>query len=161
MKEISEAIAQREAGNLTEANKQLVKLAAANPDHAETNYQCAWSFDVLGQERAAVPYYERAIALGLPEEQAEGAYLGLGSTYRTLGEYEKAEKTLRNAIELFPNNNSLLVFYAMVQYNRNQYGEAMQILLKLLAETSSDEEIRAYQKAIHFYADNLDTVWNK
>ncbi|SNZ02895.1 Tetratrico peptide repeat-containing protein [Terribacillus aidingensis] len=159
MKELAEAIAKREAGNHTEANKQLVQLAAANPNHAETHYQCAWSFDVLGQERAAVPYYERAIALGLPAEKAEGAYLGLGSTYRALGEYEEAEKTLRNAITLFPENNALQVFYAMVQYNRKQHGEAMQILLKLLAETSSDEEVQIYQKAIRFYADNLDAVW--
>ncbi|WP_199690086.1 tetratricopeptide repeat protein [Clostridium sp. 1xD42-85] len=31
------------------------------------NYHCACSFDILGKEDKAVPYYENAIKLGLPE----------------------------------------------------------------------------------------------
>ncbi|MFP7170921.1 tetratricopeptide repeat protein [Terribacillus sp. 7520-G] len=160
MKELSEAIRLREAGNLTEANERLVKLAAAYPNDAEVNYQCAWSFDVLGQEAAAVPYYERGIALGLPKKHEEGAYLGLGSTYRTLGNYKKAEQILGRAMKLFPENNVFPVFYAMVQYNQKEHGKAMRILLRLLAETTSDRDIMEYRKAIAFYADKLDDVWS-
>lgn len=64
MRELSEAIQLRNEGHLTEANERLVQLACMYPDNAEVQYQCAWSFDVLGQEAAAVPYYERGIALG-------------------------------------------------------------------------------------------------
>jgi tetratricopeptide (TPR) repeat protein len=92
MNELFKAISLREAGKLAEANERLIELASAYPDDAEVQYQCAWSFDVLGQEVAAVPYYERGIELGLPKEQEEGAYLGLGSTYRTLGNYKKLSK---------------------------------------------------------------------
>ncbi|SEN54286.1 Tetratrico peptide repeat-containing protein [Terribacillus saccharophilus] len=160
MNELFEAISLREAGKLAEANERLIELASAYPDNAEVQYQCAWSFDVLGQETAAVPFYERGIALGLPKEHEEGAYLGLGSTYRTLGNYKKAEQTLKKAMNLFPKNNAFPVFYAMVKYNQKEHGEAMQILLQLLAETTSDNDILEYQKAITFYADKLDIVWS-
>ncbi|MEC0303731.1 tetratricopeptide repeat protein [Terribacillus saccharophilus] len=160
MNELFEAISLREAGKLAEANERLIALVSAYPDDAEIQYQCAWSFDVLGQEAAAVPFYERGIALGLPKEHEEGAYLGLGSTYRTLGNYKKAEQILKEAMNLFPKNNAFPVFYAMVKYNQKEHGEAMQILLQLLAETTSDNDILEYKKAIAFYADKLDIVWS-
>ncbi|MFP7253798.1 tetratricopeptide repeat protein [Terribacillus goriensis] len=160
MNELTEAISLREAGKLTEANERLIELASAYPDDAEIQYQCAWSFDVLGEEANAVPYYERAIEIGLSSENEEGAYLGLGSTYRTLGHYKKAEQILKEAMKLFPKNNAFPVFYAMVKYNQKDHGEAMRILLQLLAETTSDCDILEYRKAIAFYADKLDIVWS-
>lgn len=160
MNKLYVAISLREAGKLTEASERLIELATAYPDNAEIQYQCAWSFDVLGEEAAAVPYYERAIELGLSKENEEGAYLGLGSTYRTLGLFKKAEQILKEAMKLFPKNNAFPVFYAMVKYNQKDHGEAMRILLQLLAETTSDEDILEYRKAIAFYADKLDNVWN-
>ncbi|WP_280512914.1 tetratricopeptide repeat protein [Carnobacterium inhibens] len=54
------------------------------------NYQCAWSYDLLGEEKKAVPFYEQSIKLGLVGEDLEGAYVGLGSTYRTLGGIQKS-----------------------------------------------------------------------
>lgn len=35
----------------------------------------------------------------------------------------------------------------------------MEILLKIVAETSFDEGIRKYKRAIEFYSDKLDEVW--
>ena len=76
----------RNKGLYKESNLLLVDLAEICSNNAQVNYQCAWSFDVLGEEAKAVPYYEKAISLGLEDENLEGALLGLGSTYRTLGE---------------------------------------------------------------------------
>ena len=135
------------------------KLVEQYPNNALINYQCAWSFDLLGEETSAVPYYEKAIRLGLPKEQLEGAFLGLGSTYRTLGEYEKSKKVLQQGIEQFPNNRALQVFYSMSLYNLNEHSQAMEILLKTLVETTTDQEIIKYKRAIEFYLDKLDEVW--
>jgi predicted Zn-dependent protease len=67
---------------------------------------------------------------------------------------------LKEAMNLFPKNNVFPVFYAMVKYNQKEHSEAMKILLQLLAETTSDNDILEYQRAIAFYADKLDIVWN-
>lgn len=85
------AIQLRTDNKKLESNQLLLKLVKEYPDDALVNYQCAWSFDVLGEELKAVPYYEKAITQGLSGTDLEGAFLGLGSTYRTLGEYEKSK----------------------------------------------------------------------
>lgn len=157
-KMLKKAISLREEGHLTEANTLLVDLAARFPNNAQINYQCAWSYDVLGLEKEAVPYYEKAIAQGLPEKDLQEAYLGLGSTYRTIGEYEKSKALLEEAIGKF-EHNGLKVFLAMTLYNLGEHPEAMRVLLRVIAETSQDEDIRTYQKAIAFYSDKLDELW--
>ena len=106
-KEVNQAIILRQEGKLRESNILLLKMLENNSDDALIHYQCAWSFDILGEESKAVPYYEGAIELGLPDGDLQGALLGLGSTYRTLGEYEKSKNVFVKAVELFPRNRAI------------------------------------------------------
>jgi tetratricopeptide (TPR) repeat protein len=89
----------RQAGQHEEARQSLVALLGATPDDPVLNYEAACAHDYLGLEREAVPFYERAIANGLTGEPLQGALLGLGSTYRALGDYEKAMATFRLGLE--------------------------------------------------------------
>lgn len=156
---LSKAIKLREAGKQIESNNLMKELAESNPEDPQINYQCAWSFDLLGEEEKAVPFYEKAIVLGLTGKDLEGALLGLGSTYRTLGKYEESKRTFLKGIELFPTNNAMRTFYAMTLYNLKEHQKAMEILLECLLETSTDEDIQSYKKAIEFYSDKLDETW--
>lgn len=88
MNELEKAIALREAGNAVEAKRLLLQLYAAEPYHPEILYQCAWVHDTLGEEKEAIPFYRAALEHGLGGKDRRGALLGLGSTYRTLGQYE-------------------------------------------------------------------------
>ncbi|WP_328177745.1 tetratricopeptide repeat protein [Peribacillus frigoritolerans] len=83
----------------------------------------------------------------------------MGSTYRTIGEYEKSRRTLESGLAKFPGEKALLVFRAMAFYNLGQHDLAMESLLKIIAETSRDQEIQSYAKAIEFYSDKLDKVF--
>lgn len=157
--QLNKALEFRKQGRHKESNELLMKLVQEYPDDAYINYQCAWSLDLLGEESQAVFFYEKAIELGLPPSELEGAILGLGSTYRTLGEYEKSKSVFLKGIEAFPENRAIQTFYAMTLYNLNEHSKAMEVLLNCLIETTSDEEILKYEKAIRFYADKLDEVW--
>ncbi|WP_172370612.1 tetratricopeptide repeat protein [Sporosarcina jiandibaonis] len=157
--EIDRAIEMRKTGKQKESNELLIKLVDEYPEDAFINYQCAWSYDVLGLESKAVAYYEKAIQLGLSGKDLEGAIIGLGSTYRTLGDYEKSREVFQKGIELYPNNEAIKVFYAMTLYNLNEHGRAMELLLKSLISTTKNEEILDYKKAIDFYSDILDQTW--
>lgn len=157
--DLDKAIDLRDSGNHKESNKLLMKLVQENPDNGSINYQCAWSFDLLGEESKAVPFYENAIKLGLSSKELEGALLGLGSTYRTLGEYEKSKNTLLKGIESFPNNRAIQIFHSMTLYNLNEHSKAMELLLKCLTETTMDVEILNYKRAIDFYSNKLDETW--
>ncbi|MCE7793800.1 tetratricopeptide repeat protein [Salipaludibacillus sp. CUR1] len=158
-KELDKAIYLRKRGNHKESNELLMRLVEEFPDDPTINYQCAWSFDILGEEANAVPFYENAIKFGLPSKDLEGVLLGLGSTYRTLGEYKKSKSTFLKGIKLFPDNRAMQTFYSMTLYNLNEHSKAMELLLKCLIETTQDLEIASYKKAIEFYSDKLDETW--
>ncbi|QEU97864.1 tetratricopeptide repeat protein [Streptomyces kanamyceticus] len=156
---LAEAIRLRESGRREEAKEQLVALAGRFPRDAEVAYQTAWVHDALGLEAEAVPYYVRALeGPGLAEDDRCGALLGLGSTYRTLGRYEDAVATLTGAVAEFPDDAALKTFLAMALYNTGRAHEAMQLLLTLLAATSSAPDIARYRPAIEFYAKDLDAT---
>ncbi len=159
--QVEAAIHLRQTGDAETARQLLVPLAAAHPDEPQVQYQTAWTHDNLGRERAAIPYYVRALACGLAGAERQGALLGLGSTYRTLGEYELAEATLRQGMAEFPEDHAIPVFLAMVLYNLGKHHEAMEILLRQLVETSTHSDIQQYQRAILLYAADLDKRWEE
>lgn len=156
---LDKAIELRINGNHKGSNELLSELVRECPEDALYNYQYAWSFDILGEEEKAVPFYENAIKIGLPSKDMEGAILGLGSTYRVLGEYEKSKDIFLKGIELFPNNYAIQVFYSMTLYNLKEHSKAMELLLKCLINTTNDREILSYKRALHFYSNKLDETW--
>ncbi|MGG0333367.1 tetratricopeptide repeat protein [Priestia aryabhattai] len=156
---LDKALALRKNGNHKESNELLSELVKEFPDHALYNYQCAWSFDILGEEEKAVSFYENAIKIGLPSKDMEGAVLGLGSTYRALGEYEKSKDIFLKGMELFPDNHVIKVFYSMTLYNLKEHSKAMELILKCLLNTTNDNEILSYKRALNFYSDKLDQTW--
>ena len=149
----------RREGRHTEALDLIVALAAVDPGDAVIQYEAACVHDFLGREAEAVPFYRAALAGWLEPEQRRSAWLGLGSTLRTLGLYDRAENTLLEGIGEFPEARELRVFLAMTQHNLGRSSEAVEALLVLLAETSSDEGIRQYAEAIGFYAQDVDRSW--
>lgn len=156
---LATAIQLREAQKHEEARELLLELHAEFPDHPQVNYQCAWIHDLLGLEREAIPFYEKAVQEGLSGDELKGALLGMGSTYRCIGKYQKAKETFQHALKLFPERYEYKVFLAMTYYNLGEYSKAMELLLNSLAETSKDEGVISYQRAIQFYADKLDETW--
>jgi len=151
---LQEAIELRSTGHAEEARAILVDLVALYPDDAQINYLTAGVHDNLGRER-------EAIKQGLSGPDLEGAFLGLGSSYRIIGAYQSAEETFRRGMAMFPDNRALQVFLAMTLYNLHLYHEAMELLLTTLAETTSDESILQYKRGILFYAPQLDQVWDE
>jgi tetratricopeptide (TPR) repeat protein len=156
---LSSAIHLRETGKHEEARELLLELHSEFPNDLQVNYQCAWIHDLLGLEREAIPFYEKAIQEGLSGDDLRSALLGMGSTYRCLGEYQKARETFERALNLFPDGHEFKTFLAMTYYNLGEHSKAMELLLSSLAETSKDEGVIRYQRAIQFYADKLDETW--
>ena len=97
--------------------------------------------------------------MGLEESDLSEAYLGLGSTYRTIGAYQKSKQLYLEALKKFPENKVYPIFLAMTYYNLAEYSQAMELLLRTISEIETDSEIKTYQKAIAFYADKLDQIW--
>jgi len=156
---LAPALKLRETEKHAEARQLLLELHNEFPNDPQVNYQCAWIHDLLGLEREAIPFYEKAIQEGLSGDDLKSALLGLGSTYRCIGEYRKSIDTFQQGLTLFPNSLEFKVFLAMAYYNIDEHSKAMELLLNSLADTSKDEGILRYQRAIRFYSDKLDQIW--
>ena len=156
---LAEAVALRNRGDREGSRRILVQLAIADPSNPQILYQCAWTHDAMGKESEAIDYYQRAISCGLNGDDLARAYLGLGSTLRNLGQYQRALEVLEVGITKFPHKRSLHVFWAMALYNTGRAKEAISDLLRLLLETTSDPDISQFERAILLYAADLDRVW--
>lgn len=135
-----------------EARGLLLELLSKHPRDAVINFDCAVTHDNLGLEAAAIPFYERAIELGLSGHDLEMAILGLGSSYRCIGQYEKSLAVLENGASRFPQNWGIKVFLSMTHYESGNHSMAIKILLDCLTETSTDATIQECKRAISWYA---------
>ncbi|HDR7778472.1 TPA: tetratricopeptide repeat protein [Bacillus tropicus] len=152
---LKQAIKLRKEKKYAQSKEILIGLTNFTRD-AEVLYQCAWIHDVMGLETEAMPYYEQAIANGLEGESLCGAYIGLGSTYRCIGEYDKAITVLETGLQQFPDNDVMKVFLSLAKYNVNDYESAMKLLLETVVKV---EEVKEFERAISFYKDHLNEVF--
>lgn len=149
----------RKNGQHETAKAQLLTLAVEFPLDATVQYETACVHDFLGLERQAIPFYLSAIQNGLSGSALRSAYLGLGSTYRTLGMYAASKTTFLEGLRHFPEASELQVFLAMTRYNLTEYHSAVTTLLTLLVDTTNDSAIQNYARAIREYAKDLEYVW--
>lgn len=145
-------------GRYQEATALALRQLTAEPEAAMLHFQLACLYDVQGLEQQAIPCYLAALARDLPPAQRREAWLGLGSTYRALGEYSASLRAFDDGLTEFPQANELMLFRAMALYNLGENKRAVTDLLLLLADTSSDPDIRSYQRAIRHYAADLSLI---
>jgi len=155
---LSEVAELRKNKKHEEAALILRDLLETFPNDPEVNYRMACVCDYMGKESEAAPYYERALANNLSEDR-KGAFLGLGSTYRCLGEYEKSLKVFDQALSEFPSERFLQVFRSLTLFNLGRAEESVSQLLVQLLDTTSDDSIKSYERALRFYSDKLSQTW--
>jgi tetratricopeptide (TPR) repeat protein len=152
--------AARAEGSFENAMAILNAVLISDPNNSLVHLQIAWTHDTLGKENDAIPAYVQAITLGLQGQDLIDAYLGLGSSYRTVGEYTKSKDIFDKAISIFPDFKPFKIFLSLTLYNLNEHSKAMEILIKELVATTADASIQSYQKALFFYSDKLDQKFN-
>lgn len=153
--ELDAIVAARHGGALAQTLPRLRALAARHPDVAEIHYQIAWTCDSNDASAEAIPHYDKAIALGLESESLAGAMLGLGSSLRVVGQFERSESVLREALVRFPDHNEFRAFLALTLHDLGRHADALSIALTTLVDTADDPGITAYQRALRYYAGEL------
>jgi tetratricopeptide (TPR) repeat protein len=153
--ELDAIVGARAHGQSREILPRLKSLDERNPNVAEINFQLAWTCDVLDRAGDALPYYEKAIALGLAPNELSGALIGLGSTLRTLGQLDRSAEVLRSGQLQFPDNPEFAVFLALTLHQQGSHGASLRLALETLCATSEDPGVTAYQRAIRHAAGKL------
>ncbi|HEX2861961.1 MAG TPA: tetratricopeptide repeat protein [Lacunisphaera sp.] len=153
--ELDAIVGARAHGQFGEILPRLRQLDARHPNVAEIAHQLAWTCDMLEREAEALPWYEKAVALGLPRNELAGALLGLGSTLRRLGQLDRSIAVLRSARLQFPENRELDAFLALSLHAADRSGEALRVAVEILCDTSEDQGIRAYQRTLRHAVSRL------
>lgn len=156
--QIADARALRKQDELDESQEMLLALLEDHPNHPLVLFEVGGSYDVMGEEELAIPYYRSALVEGLEGEDRQECLVCLGSSLRVIGESEEAADTLRQAVEEFPDRPSARVFLALALFDDGDETEAMASLLDVLLQTTNNPDITAYAGAIEYYRDELRGV---
>lgn len=146
------------AGGLQAFNELLLSLKKF-PQSAELNYLAASICDVERTENEAVPFYLKSLELGLSGNSRRDAYLGLASTYRCLGNYPKSKEIFMKGIEEFPSYRPYYVFLALTENNLGNPETSIKLLLEQIIDTTSDQDIKSYERALRFYSTRLKEIF--
>jgi len=153
--ELDAIVGARAHGQSEEIFPRLQQLDRRHPNIPEINYQLAWTCEVLGRNQEALPFYEKAVALGLPVNELSGALIGLGSVLRELGEPDRSAEVLGSGKAQFPGNREFDVFLALTRHAQGRHAEAMRLALETLCDTTEDPGLTAYQRTIRHAASRL------
>lgn len=153
---IEEARGLRRADALEESQELLLELLEEYPNEPLVLFEVGGAYDVMGEVEMAIPYYRQAIGAGLDGDDLQECLICLGSSLRVVGESEEAVSILEQAVDEYPGRNSGRAFLALGYYSNGEYDKAVSLLLSLLIETTSDEDIQNYGDALEYYVDNLD-----
>lgn len=157
---IDEVIELRSKKEYIKAKEKMENILSKDPNNAYYNYQMAWCLDNLGLEHEAIHYFHKSINNNLELIYLKDAYIGLGSTYRSIGKYKEAEHILNEGLTKFDDSPVLKIFLAITQYNMNNNQKSVSLLIDTLLTNVENTEIHEYKNALKFYNENLDKIFN-
>jgi tetratricopeptide (TPR) repeat protein len=121
-----------------------------------TEYELGGEHDSAGRPAGAVPHYERALELGLPDELLPGCLLQLGSTLRNLGRLDEAVARFDDGLARFPAHVSLRLFRAFAFADLGRDREALVDVLDLARTRIDAPEVHRYARSLENYTRELE-----
>jgi tetratricopeptide (TPR) repeat protein len=122
-------------------------------DPAREAFERAAAHDRAGREADAIPEYEEALRLGLPDPVRQQALVGLGSSLRSVRRHGDAVDVLRGAVSEYPGHAALRFFLALALRSGGDEREAFRTLGGIVLD---EADLRGYNRAAAFYLEHLD-----
>jgi tetratricopeptide (TPR) repeat protein len=122
----------------------------------------ATAYEARRDGAAAIPAYERALALGLPPDERYRALLGLGNALRRAGRRQEAAQAFRVAVDEFPEMAAPQAHLALALHANGDGRQAMVTLLDLVlryAPLADQEPALAEQRELLARAPAPDQDW--
>jgi tetratricopeptide (TPR) repeat protein len=120
-------------------------------DSARARLEEAFAHDRAGREAEAIPCYEDALALGLPDGPRQQALLGLGSSLRNVRRHREAIDLLRSAVAEYPDHAGLRFFLALALWSGGEERDAFRTMGAIALETA---DLRGYGRAAAWYLEH-------
>ncbi len=122
---------------------------------AEREYELGGEHDSAGRAEEAIPHYERALVLGLPDALVPRALVQLGSSLRNVGRNDEAIALFDDAVARFPDDAALRLFRAFALATGGRDREALVDVLDLARTRIAAPEIDRYRRSLEGYTREL------
>jgi len=129
------------------------RLVVQYPDHPLVVFEMGGAYDSGGREGEALTYYQKALALGLPEDRMPSLHVQMGSTQRNCGLYDAAVQTLRTGVARYPEDRGLRAFLALALFSAGQTGDALAEMIEMTVDTP--DFYPKYRRSLRAYAGDL------
>lgn len=155
MSELEKALLKKSEGKVKEALPVFKTLIESDPTNAELYHHCGECHDALGLEQEAINYYEEAIRLEVREDLRRDTYVCLASSFHVLNHHERAIEKIEEGLGQFPDYAPLHVFKSLILFSVNRQADALKSSLFTLLHTTNDTDIKKYERALTYYAEQL------
>lgn len=132
----------QETGRLDLALGVLMQGLENNPHQEDLLYQVGVVYDLMGDHDLAVVQMEKILAQN-PNSARALNFIGYSWADRGI-KLDEAEKLIRRALELEPDNGAIIDSLGWVFYQRRQYAEALKWLMRANEKIPGDPEISAH-----------------
>jgi len=105
----------QEAGDREAALASYRKAVTTDPDNQEALFKLAFALDLVGEEDEAISLYERCCK---QDRAPINALINLAVLYEDRGDYNAAEKCLRQVLDTTPNHPRARLFMKDVEASR-------------------------------------------
>ena len=120
-----------------------------------TEYERGGEHDSAGRAAEAIPHYEHALELGLPDELVPRCLLQLGSSLRNVGRLDDALALFDDAVARFPDDAALRLFRAFALADAGRDRDALVDVLDLARTRIDAPELRRYARSLESYTRDL------
>jgi len=154
--ELAAMAALRTNGDHEGAHVRALELVRQHPGDVRAVLAAAGACDRLGFEREAVVHYDRALELGVPDEQHQDFTLCYGSTLRNVGRHEEAVARLAEAATVYPDDAAMRAFLALALHSAGHPTLALATMLEAaLAAAARPDGFGRYARALGLYQAEL------
>jgi len=119
-------------------------------------YEAGGAHDSAGRAHEAIPRYERALELGLPDELVPRCLLQLGSSLRNVGRLDDALALFDEAVGRFPDDVALRIFRAFALADAGREREALVDVIDVARTRIDAPEIHRYSRSLANYTRMLE-----
>jgi len=128
--------------------RQLATLRRRYPRVAAVWLESAFALDRLGREEQAIPFYDRAIRMGLDGNSLRDALICLGSSLRTVGRAQDAVRRFQQARKRFPNDVVVELFLALGYHDTQQATDALRLTALACLRESGSSGLAPFRDAL-------------
>lgn len=135
--------------------EQVCQRAQDAQEDVALQIQAAYACDREGAEARAVVFYDRAWALGVPDDMRAQFVVGYGSTLRNVGRLNDARNILAAQIKSAPSYIPSRIFHALVLFDLGLFDQATHTLLEGLNQPEHHALHDGFDVAIDHYVGEI------